>query len=322
MGANMTRGFTAQPTTFAQQIGQGGATFGKSYQERINQSKQDQMVDMKYKFQQAQMESERMKIEKAKEAKEYSDRLDTWTRMEGKDMFGNPVNEPMNATRQAARSEAAFGQKIKRFAPTKPTMAWADVSGEPKLMPESEIASLGLPKFQKSDIKSPARVAQDVQVAEATAGAKPLTDAQAKSGTFALRMYGATDKLSKSSAGADGKLGTADDYVPSRADIFASKLPAGNSMVSDEYRLYSQAQDDWISANLRKESGAVIGVEEMVKEREKYFPQPGDKAADVKQKYLSRRAAEAGMKVASGKGYDEMKKELGGNPYAGFKVIR
>lgn len=318
IGANMG-GPSKRPISFMNQLSQAGQNFGTGYDERIAQSKKDQLGNQQYQMQQAQMELERMKIEKVKEEKAYADELDTWTRMGGKDMYGNPVPEPISPARQAARSDAKFGQKIKT---TKPKMAWANVNGEPKLMPESEIASRGLPKYQKSDIKSPDRVAQDVQIAEATAGAKPLTDAQAKSGAFALRMYGATDKLSNSSAGADGKLGTADDYVPSRKDIFASKLPGGNSMVSDEFRLYSQAQDDWISANLRKESGAVIGVEEMVKEREKYFPQPGDKAADVKQKYLSRRAAEAGMKVASGKGYDEMKKELGGNPYARFKVIR
>ena len=77
-----------------------------------------------------------------------------------------------------------------------------------------------------------------------------------------------------------------------------------------------------MSANLRKESGAVIGIEEMVKEREKYFPQPGDDKKTINQKYVSRKTAEAAMKVASGRAYDLMTEELGGNPYAGFKVVR
>ena len=70
MGANMTRGYTDKPTSFAQQVGQGGAAFGTGYQDRINQSKQDQMGDMKYKFQQAQMEQQKMKIEQEKRAQE------------------------------------------------------------------------------------------------------------------------------------------------------------------------------------------------------------------------------------------------------------
>jgi hypothetical protein len=79
---------------------------------------------------------------------------------------------------------------------------------------------------------------------------------------------------------------------------------------------------DWISANLRKESGAVIGVEEMVEERKKYFPQPGDEERTIKQKAASRRAAEAAMKVSAGRAYEDMMKELGGNPFDGFTVIR
>tara|TARA_R110002126_G_scaffold243109_4_gene386235 strand:- start:2805 stop:3992 length:1188 start_codon:yes stop_codon:yes gene_type:complete len=203
-----------------------------------------------------------------------------------------------------------------------PSMDWVVVDGKPKLVAKTEIARLGLPKYEKSNVKSPEELEQSIQIAQATAGAKPITDAQAKSGTFALRMKGARSNLNNVAAGVDGKLGTADDYVPSRKDTAVFDAPFGNQMVTNQYRQYRQAQDDWISANLRKESGAVIGVEEMVEERKKYFPQPGDDSNTVVQKAKSRKAAEAAMKVASGRAYNEMLQELGGqNPFEGFEVV-
>lgn len=98
MGANMTRGYTDKPTSFAQQVGQGGAAFGTGYQDRINQSKQDQMGDMKYKFQQAQMESERMKIEQAKLAQAEAARVKLIEdRMLNTQQFGGFVPGSMDA---------------------------------------------------------------------------------------------------------------------------------------------------------------------------------------------------------------------------------
>ena len=211
---------------------------------------------------------------------------------------------------------------LKNIINKTPAVGWANVDGKPVLMPNTEIMAQGLPKWEKSDVRSEERLTQDLSVADAQRMRAPLTDAQAKSGTFALRMHGARDKLLASSAGPDKKIGTADDYVPSRSELVAFGLPGGNQLVSSQFRQHRQAEDDWISANLRKESGAVIGIEEMVEERKKYFPQPGDKAPVIAQKARSRKTAEAAMKVASGRAFELMKTELGGkNPYSGFEVL-
>jgi hypothetical protein len=47
---------------------------------------------------------------------------------------------------------------------------------------------------------------------------------------------------------------------------------ARSKAASDEQALYRQAQENWVRANLRKESGAVIGADEMDKEIQTYFP--------------------------------------------------
>jgi hypothetical protein len=53
---------------------------------------------------------------------------------------------------------------------------------------------------------------------------------------------------------------------------------------------------------LRKESGAVIGKEELQTEDEKYFPQIGDSFETRQLKKQLRRQAEEGMLLESGKG--------------------
>ena len=66
-------------------------------------------------------------------------------------------------------------------------------------------------------------------------------------------------------------------------------------VMSPEQQLYKQAADDWIRAKLRKESGAVIGEEEMAREYETYFPQPGDEPQVIKQKEAARATAISAM---------------------------
>lgn len=66
-------------------------------------------------------------------------------------------------------------------------------------------------------------------------------------------------------------------------------------VMSPEQQLYKQAADDWIRAKLRKESGAVIGEEEMAREYETYFPQPGDTKQVIAQKEAARKTATSAM---------------------------
>jgi len=55
-----------------------------------------------------------------------------------------------------------------------------------------------------------------------------------------------------------------------------------------------------VRANLRKESGAAIGVAEMDQERRNYFPIPGDSPETVAQKAHNRQVVEQAMRTAAG----------------------
>jgi hypothetical protein len=76
----------------------------------------------------------------------------------------------------------------------------------------------------------------------------------------------------------------------------ASTIPVlGNFLVGDKFQQYDQAQRDWVNANLRRESMALISEEEFANARRQYFPQPGDSQKVVEQKRENRRLTEANM---------------------------
>lgn len=126
---------------------------------------------------------------------------------------------------------------------------------------------------------------------------RPLTEAQAKATGFASRMIQASrivDPMDLTDAAKPGMLETA----------LGARLPeaAANMMRSTQRQQYRQAQENWVRANLRMESGAVIGVDEMAKEIQNYFPQPGDTPEVIEQKRRSREAATLAMVTSAGPG--------------------
>jgi len=88
----------------------------------------------------------------------------------------------------------------------------------------------------------------------------------------------------------------------------------GNMLVTPEYRRFSSAKNDFISAVLRKESGAAISVQEFEKEDVKYFPQPGDDQQVIADKKASRNRAIQGLKFQSGEGAELVDKSRSGLP--------
>lgn len=90
---------------------------------------------------------------------------------------------------------------------------------------------------------------------------------------------------------------TSSGYNPTNpVDAYGQKIPGiGNYIMSTEGQTYRQAQEDWVRAKLRKESGAVIGEEEMANEIKTYFPQPGDRPEVVAAKQKARVEAIRGV---------------------------
>lgn len=116
------------------------------------------------------------------------------------------------------------------------------------------------------------------------------TDAQANAATFATRAGQANQQIQNLRAtGFDtaGLRGGAEALLP-------------NVVQSSGTQQYGQAKRNFLSAVLRKESGAVISKDEMREGDKQYFDQAGDSPEVSEQKALNRMTAIEGLSRASG----------------------
>ena len=160
---------------------------------------------------------------------------------------------------------------------------------------------------------------------EQLTGKGNVTEDQAKSAGFALRMNQAKDlfkapvldPMTQQPLVVGGKPVTLEDAfgAPGRYQSIMRSIPSAglttgiaNITESSGRQQYRQAQENWVTANLRAESGAVIGTDEMEKEIKKYFPQVDDKPEVIKQKMDARRSAELAMEVRGGPALKSIKK--------------
>lgn len=144
------------------------------------------------------------------------------------------------------------------------------------------------------DERSPAQSAQQSPAAvsprAAPSGMIPLTEPKTtvdekKAMTFA-------DRMATSGAIVDrlGNVGT------NTGEVLKSRIPlVGNMIVGEDFQKLDQARRDFINAQLRRESGAVISDAEFDNANKQYFPQPGDSEETIRQKAENRRIAVEGM---------------------------
>jgi hypothetical protein len=83
-------------------------------------------------------------------------------------------------------------------------------------------------------------------------------------------------------------------------------LPRVLGGLSPEQQQVAQARINFITAILRKESGAAIGANEFATAEKNYFPKPGDDAAAIAQKQQARRTAIKAMEIQAGPGARQM----------------
>jgi hypothetical protein len=159
------------------------------------------------------------------------------------------------------------------------------------------------------------------------AGSKPTED-QSKSAGFAFRMKQSTNIFNQPAVDKSGEpiidpktgkpvtleqaYGQPGKYQAIMRAIPSAGLTTGIANISEDVgrQQYRQAQENWVTANLRPESGAVIGVEEMEKEITKYFPQTSDSQKTIEQKARARRDTELAMTVRAGPAYKQVEKAV------------
>jgi hypothetical protein len=145
-------------------------------------------------------------------------------------------------------------------------------------------------------------------------GGKPLTETQSNAVAFGMRAVEAnkiaTDLENKGFTNT-GVIRTAIGGTVGTAPIVGEKLEQGVRSTfnvlpqvlggpSAEQQQNDQARRNFISAVLRKESGAAISPTEYVNEERKYFPQLGDDEKVIKQKQQARELAIKALEAQAG----------------------
>lgn len=129
------------------------------------------------------------------------------------------------------------------------------------------------------------------------------TEGERNAAGFYQRMVSATKELNDlTSAGYNpnnlrDRVGAGVDNIPLLGGALA---PLGRVGTTSQGQQYQQAAMNWIRANLRKESGAAIGVKEADDEYKNYFPVLGDSPEVIAQKARNRAVVEQAMRSAAG----------------------
>jgi hypothetical protein len=222
--------------------------------------------------------------------------------------FAPYLNSPSPEVRiQAQQYDTAFKSgRISEDVADKYTVPLATMQASYNQQQQSREDRLGA--------RSDAAAERELRRAE---GGKP-TEAEQKAAGFAQRMELSNqlmneivDKTAKAQLAGGGKNvkgeTITDPYASTKTQIAGSIPIAGDYLrdyaSSKQQMLYRQAQENWVRANLRKESGAVIGTSEMNDEIRTYFPGPLDPPELVAQKNLARQVTQNAMKTAAGKSY-------------------
>jgi len=144
-----------------------------------------------------------------------------------------------------------------------------------------------------------------------------LTESQGNATAFGMRML-ESDKLlrdlEKGGTTSGGRIkgaveGTLNALVPFQGEKLAegagavmNVLPGVMGGPNENQQMYEQAKKNFITAVLRKESGASIAPSEFATEEKKYFPQAGESDKVIAQKQRARDLAIQAMKIQAGPG--------------------
>lgn len=133
------------------------------------------------------------------------------------------------------------------------------------------------------------------------AGKGDYKEGELSAANFANRMVGASDMLRE--------VENMEGFNPISGEATFAGLfgrTAERLASTPELQRYKNAAQDWIRAKLRKESGAVIGDDEMRSEYETYFPVYGDSPSVIAQKEKLRQRATEGMIKSSQGAFSEL----------------
>ena len=131
------------------------------------------------------------------------------------------------------------------------------------------------------------------------------SEAQKKASSFAQRMTVSADELNTLAESVD----PTSRVIPLIAGGGGVISETANRLASPEEQQYASAASDFVTAQLRKESGAVIGESEFKRKFREFFPVPGDSDKQIESKRKRRERAAESMQKESGGLYEALYKK-------------
>lgn len=139
-------------------------------------------------------------------------------------------------------------------------------------------------------------------------GGKPLTESQGNATAFGMRAAESNkilNDIEKSGTTTTGGIRTVTAGILGAIPLVGENLSetaksALNFTASEKQQQTDQARRNFVTAVLRKESGAAISPTEFANEEKKYFPQIGDSAKVIKQKQEARELAIKALETQAG----------------------
>lgn len=194
----------------------------------------------------------------------------------------NGISAPNAKTAYTPQQNAGVIDVFEGDTPAQPVNLVMPQKDEWQLAYEAQLAAAkGNPKLQQS-------IKQDFAKTRVE-----MNENQAKAAGFADRMIASNPIIKKT--------------TPARLDatqVGRASIPLiGNLITSGDYQSFNQAQRDFINAQLRRESGAVISPEEFDNAEKQYFPKVGDDDKVILQKEANRNNAVNAMQRSAGAAY-------------------
>lgn len=188
------------------------------------------------------------------------------------EMNSLPPNDPARAMYQAAIRKETY---IAPREDNQPLVAVLNAQGQPTYVPRNQ--AVGQAPYNPNQAK--------------------MTETQSNANLFGTRAAESNKILQR----LEGKYSPAGiQFQESMVGSLPGVSYVANKALSPETQQAAQAQRDFVTAILRKESGAAISASEFDNARKQYFDQPGDSAQVKTQKAKNRQTAIQGIQAAAG----------------------
>ncbi len=204
-------------------------------------------------------------------------------------------------------NQGTLGSQIAALNPTSVTYKTDIAKLSAKIYDPSKALDNALKTAQIDNAKAQLRKTnQEIANGELPGGGKPPTDTQ-------IQNAGYADRISQANSIIDQKASTFAKMKYTDFKLADSKSQLANTLLSADVRQASQAMRNFITAKLRKESGAAIAPSEFDDARLQYFPSLGDDTQTLANKKALRDSVLNNLIQGSGTAYTQSSSNLTDN---------